>query len=63
MKFTDLQSGNAIRMASANPARLLGLNHIGEIKQGKRADLILIEIEDGKIVIHKTIVAGKVVYE
>ena len=34
----------------------------GEIKHGKRADLILFDIEAGKMVIHKTIVAGKMVY-
>jgi hypothetical protein len=62
MKFTDCSLGNAIKMASSNPARLLGLNEIGEIKQGKRADLILFTIEDGRIEIQKTIVAGKIVY-
>jgi N-acetylglucosamine-6-phosphate deacetylase len=62
MKFTDCSLGNAIKMASSNPARLLGLNEIGEIKQGKRADLILFTIEDGRIVIQIKIVAGKIVY-
>jgi N-acetylglucosamine-6-phosphate deacetylase len=62
MKFTDCGLGNAIKMASSNHARLLGLNDIGEIKQGKRADLILFTTEDGRIVIQKTIVAGKIVY-
>jgi N-acetylglucosamine-6-phosphate deacetylase len=62
MRFTNCSLGNAIRMASTNPAKLLRLNNIGEIKQGKRADLILFTIEDGKIVIQKTIVAGKIVY-
>ena len=62
MKFTDCSLGNAIKMASSNPARLLVLNEIGEIKQGKRADLILFTIEDGRIDIQKTVVAGKIVY-
>lgn len=62
MKFTNCSLGNAIQMASTNPAKLLRLNDIGEIIQGKRADLILFTIEDGKIVIQKTIVAGKMVY-
>jgi len=61
MKFTDCSLGNAIQMATTNPARLLGLHDIGEIKQGKRADLILFAIEDNRIVIQKTIVAGKIV--
>ncbi len=62
MKFTNCSLGNAIQMASSNPAKLLGLNDIGEIKQGERADLILFTIENGKIVVQKTIVAGKIVY-
>jgi len=62
MKFTNCSLGNAVQMASTNPARLLGLDDIGEIKQGKRADLILFTIENGKIVIQKTIVAGRTVY-
>ena len=49
-------------MATANPARSLGLNNVGEIKQGKRADLILFTIEDSRIVVQKTILAGKEVY-
>ena len=61
MKFTDCSLENAIQMATTNPARLLGLHDIGEIKQGKRADLILFAIEDNRIVIQKTIVAGKIV--
>ncbi|GAJ19740.1 unnamed protein product, partial [marine sediment metagenome] len=32
------------------------------ISTGKRADLILFTIEDGKLIIQQTIVAGKVVY-
>jgi N-acetylglucosamine-6-phosphate deacetylase len=38
------------------------LNDVGEIKTGKRADLILFSIENGNLVIQKTIVEGKVVY-
>jgi N-acetylglucosamine-6-phosphate deacetylase len=62
MKFTNCSLENAIQMATTNPARTLGLNDIGEIKQGKRADLILFTIEDGKIVIQKTMLAGTEVY-
>lgn len=63
MRFTNCNLANAIQMASTNPARLMGLENIGEIKQGKRADLILFTIEHDKIVIQKTIVAGKTVYD
>lgn len=62
MKFTHCTLGDAFRMGSTNPARLMGLSHLGEISQGKRADLILFTIEKGRIVIQRTIVAGKTVY-
>jgi N-acetylglucosamine-6-phosphate deacetylase len=62
MKFTHCSLGDAIRMASTNPARSLSLYDRGEIKQGKRADLILFTIEDGRIIIHETIVDGRIVY-
>lgn len=63
MKFTQCSLKDAINMASKTPARLLHLNETGEIRQGKRADLILFSIKDGKMIIKKTIVAGKTVYE
>ena len=62
MKFTQCSLKEAIQMASTNPARLMGLNDLGEIKTGKRADLILFSIENGNLVIQKTIVAGTLVY-
>ncbi len=63
MKFTHCSLKDAIQTASSNPARLLGLNTLGELKPGKRADMILFTMADGIIVIQKTIVAGKVVYK
>jgi N-acetylglucosamine-6-phosphate deacetylase len=45
MKFTGCSLGEAIDMASKNPASLYGLNDRGIIAVGKRADLILIEID------------------
>ena len=62
MKFTGCSLANAIKMASTNPAKLLCLDDLGEIRAGKRADLIMFRIEDNKMVIIKTIVAGKAVY-
>ncbi|MFO7671016.1 MAG: N-acetylglucosamine-6-phosphate deacetylase [Bacteroidales bacterium] len=62
MKFTGCTLSEAIQMASTNPARLLGLSELGEVTEGKRADLILFTIENGSLVIQKTIVAGEVVY-
>ena len=60
--FTHCLLADAIHMASRNPARLYGMNDRGEIKPGKRADLILFTIEKNNIVIKKTIIMGKVVY-
>ena len=40
----------------------MGLDHLGEISPGKRADLILFTMEDGEMIIQQTMVAGKVVY-
>ena len=62
MRFTQCDLKEAIQMASTNPARLMGLDDLGEISQGKRADLILFTIENGEMVIQQTIVAGEVVY-
>jgi N-acetylglucosamine-6-phosphate deacetylase len=62
IKITGCSLTEAIQMSTVNAARALGLNHFGELKQGKRADLILFDIEHEKMVIHKTFVAGTVVY-
>lgn len=62
MRFTDCSLKDAIEMASANPARLMGLDHVGAIGPGKRADLILFTMEDDAMHIQKTLVAGNVVY-
>jgi N-acetylglucosamine-6-phosphate deacetylase len=62
MNFTQCSLSEAIQMASTNPARLMGLTDLGEISEGKRADLILFTIENGELVIQQTMVAGEVVY-
>ena len=63
MKVTGCDLATAIKMASTNPAQLYNLNDRGEIKPGMRADLILFTLEDFKMDVKKTIVAGEVVYE
>lgn len=63
MEVTGCSLRHAIRMATTNPAVLFGLNDRGKIKPGMRADLILFKINDFKIEILKTIVAGEVVYD
>ena len=62
MKVTGCSLGDAIQMASTNPARLYGLKDRGELKPGLRADIIVFSVENSKIIIKKTIVAGEVVY-
>jgi N-acetylglucosamine-6-phosphate deacetylase len=62
VKITGCSLSEAIQMATLNTAKLLELNHLGELKQGKRADMIIFNLENEKMVIHKTIVAGKEVY-
>ena len=62
MQVTGCSLKETIQMASTNPAKLLNLDNVGEIKPGKLANLILFTIENGEMIIQKTIVAGKIVY-
>ncbi len=62
MRFTGCSLADAVHMVSRNPARLLGLDDRGEIRVGKRADLVLFNLDNGKLTIRKTIVAGKEVF-
>lgn len=62
VKFTGCSLGEAIDMASKNPARILGLQDRGEIAVGKRADLILFTFDDDKFEVAKTVVGGEVVF-
>jgi N-acetylglucosamine-6-phosphate deacetylase len=63
IKVTGCSPGEAIQMASTNPARLYGLTDRGSIEPGKRADLILFEIGESELLIKKTYVEGKLVYD
>lgn len=63
MKATGCSLKEAIQMASSNPARLYGLSDRGHLQVGMRADIILFTLDDFKMNIKKTIVAGDVVYE
>jgi N-acetylglucosamine-6-phosphate deacetylase len=49
------------RMASMNPARLLGIDHeCGSIEEGKRADLVALDVQ-GNVVL--TVIGGSVVFD
>ncbi len=63
MKFTACSLESAINMASANPARILGLDDIGEISEGKLANIILFTLDEQELKIIKTFVNGELVYQ
>jgi N-acetylglucosamine-6-phosphate deacetylase len=63
MTFTHCSLGSAIHMASRNPAGILGLEDIGEIQEGRRANLILFTMQGKEIKINKTFVDGVPVYQ
>ena len=50
---------DAVKMATATPARIMGFADRGELKAGNRADLVLF---DEDIVIQRTIVGGQTVF-
>lgn len=62
ISFTQCSLPEAIHMATRNPARLLGLNDRGELSPGKRADLVWFEMKNGELLVRKTMVQGKVVF-
>jgi N-acetylglucosamine-6-phosphate deacetylase len=62
MDYTGCSLPEAIRMASTNPARLMGLDHLGRIGEGLRADLFQFTLEEGQLHIQKTWIAGELVY-
>ena len=60
MEFTGVSLPEAVRAASLNPAKLLGMDERkGSIEQGKDADIIIF---DDKLAIHYTIIGGEPVY-
>lgn len=63
MKVTGCSLADAVKMASANPAKLYGLNDRGTMEVGKRADLILFTLDDSMVDVKKTYVKGELVYE
>ena len=58
MKHTGASIVDAFKVASYNPAKVVGLSDRGEICVGKRADLIFVDV---KMNIHKVILKGEVV--
>ncbi|MBM3130908.1 MAG: N-acetylglucosamine-6-phosphate deacetylase [Chloroflexi bacterium] len=58
--FGALTLNDALKMATVNPARVLGLWNVGSLNDGADADLVLMD-DAGNIAL--TMVAGQVVYE
>jgi N-acetylglucosamine-6-phosphate deacetylase len=61
MSYTGCSLGEAINMATRNVARIYGLDDRGSIEPGKRADLILFEMQEGRILIKQVLVNGNAV--
>lgn len=60
IEFTGITLSTAIRTASLNPAKLLGISERkGSLEPGKDADIVIF---DDKLNIYWTIVAGKIVF-
>src|SRR5262245_27077529 len=65
VQYSDATLDDALRMASANPAELLGVGtEIGSIEIGRRADLILFrwDEENSTLDVTATVVNGEIVY-
>jgi N-acetylglucosamine-6-phosphate deacetylase len=62
MGLPDYTPGQAINMASKNVAGVLNLNDRGTLDPGKRADIIMFKLINGKIKIKETYKGGKLVY-
>jgi N-acetylglucosamine-6-phosphate deacetylase len=63
MNFTGCSLSEAINMASENVARVYNLHHRGSLLPGKRADIIMFEKVGNQLMINKTILKGKLVYQ
>ena len=62
IRFTGCSLAEAVNAMTRNPAKLYGLNDRGEIRLGKRADLIVFTLEKGRAEIRETYLAGDLVY-
>jgi N-acetylglucosamine-6-phosphate deacetylase len=63
MNFTGCSLTNSINMACRNVAGVFDLKEIGRLEQGKRADLIMFERKGNEIIINRTWLKGKLVFE
>jgi N-acetylglucosamine-6-phosphate deacetylase len=61
MSYTGCPLGEAINMATRNVARIYHLNDRGSLEAGKRADLILFEMDGNRLIIKQTLVNGRTI--
>ncbi len=60
VQWAGADRADALRMASETPARLLGLTHLGTIRAGADADLVLLSDD---LTVQATIIRGDIIYE
>ena len=61
MDFLEIGFETAVKCATENPAKNLGVfDEIGSIKEGKLADLLIV---DKDVNVYQTIKRGKVIYK
>jgi N-acetylglucosamine-6-phosphate deacetylase len=63
VQVTGCPLADAIRMASANPARLYGIGDRGDLRPGMRADLIVFRAGADDLTVERTYVAGRLVHD
>jgi len=59
IQILKVDLNGAVQMLSENPAKIAGLNHIGSIQPGKRADLL---ISSENLTLEKVFISGDLVY-
>ncbi len=60
MRFADVSFADAVKCASQNPSRMVGIDQrVGSIEVGKRADLLI--VDEAALNIQKVIAAGQVI--
>lgn len=59
MRFTGCTLGEAVNMASGNIARIYNLSDRGSLTPGKRADLILFEMDGNNIKLKQVLIKGE----
>ncbi len=54
----------AVKMVTLNPAKAVGIHEdVGSIEEGKKADLLIVELYHNYPVVRKTVTRGRVVYQ